>query len=156
MPGKGVIGMAYISPIGDAALMAVSVRESDGSVNYTQVFNNGFTIVYLRASSGADYTDCRLGTNYTAAVKAGLSVGFYHYLTARTVEEARSQAEFFIRSIGSRTTVLRTALQFDRFRRNVITAICNQFADVLSLCMSQGLCNCFRPGLRPGLQIHKL
>ena len=79
--------MAFLSPIGDASLMGVSVRESDGTVNYRQIFNSGFNIVYLRSSSGADYTDCRLAANYSAATAAGLTVGFYHFLTARNTDK---------------------------------------------------------------------
>lgn len=79
----------FLSPLGEATLLGATVRESDGIVNFTRVREARITILYLRATSGADYVDCKLNANYASAVKAGLSVGFMHYLTARTVAEAR-------------------------------------------------------------------
>ena len=100
----------FLSPLGEATLLGATVRESDGIVNFTRVRDARITILYLRATSGADYVDCKLNANYASAVKAGLSVGFMHYLTARTVAEAREQAAFFLRAISGRTTTLRTAM----------------------------------------------
>ena len=108
--------MAELKPLGDANLQGVTVRESDGVIEFDRVREAAFSIVYLRATSGDDYVDCRLETNAIAAANAGLDVGYYHYLTARTPAEAREQAEFFLRTIAGRPTPLRTAVQFDRFR----------------------------------------
>lgn len=105
-----------LPPLGDASLQGIIVREADGTIDFRSLRESGFSIVYLRATAGNDYVDCRLDTNIRAATQAGLEVGFAHYLTARTVAEARQQAEFFLRTIRNRSTKLRTAMFFDRFR----------------------------------------
>lgn len=105
-----------ISPLGTASLRGVTVRESDGAVDYAAVKADGFSIVYFRATAGASYADCRLDASLKAAQAAGLTVGFLHYLTARTPAEARAQAAFFLKTVGGRATTLRAAMSFDRFR----------------------------------------
>ena len=46
-----------LSPLGTASLRGVTVRESDGAVNYAAVKADGFSIVYFRATAGASYAD---------------------------------------------------------------------------------------------------
>ena len=127
----------FLSPLGEATLLGATVRESDGIVNFTRVREARITILYLRATSGADYVDCKLNANYASAVKAGLSVGFMHYLTARTVAEAREQASFFLRAISGRTTTLRTAMAFDRFR-GLDAQMINQIAEAFLSAVETG------------------
>lgn len=105
-----------LQPFGDATIQGVTIRESDGTVNFTRVRDAGFSVAYFRASSGDSYADCRLDANVNAALSAGLDVGYVHYLTARTAAEAAEQAAFFLRTISGRQTNLRTAMIFDRFR----------------------------------------
>ena len=88
-----------LPPLGNATIQGVTVRESDGSVNFERVRDAGFSVVYLRATAGADYVDCRLNANARSAAAAGLDIGYLHYLTARTPEAARAQAEFFLSAI---------------------------------------------------------
>lgn len=105
-----------LSALGTASLRGVTVRESDGAVDYAAVKADGFSIVYFRATAGASYADCRLDSSLAAAQNAGLTAGFLHYLTARTPAEARTQAAFFLRTIENRPAALRAAMSFDRFR----------------------------------------
>lgn len=103
-------------PLGHAAIQGVSVREADGSVDFERVRDAGFSVVYLRATAGDDYVDCRLNANARAADAAGLDIGFFHYLTARTAEAARAQAEFFLSAVERHGAAMRPAMLFDRFR----------------------------------------
>ena len=105
-----------LPPLGNATIQGVTVRESDGSVNFERVRDAGFSVVYLRATAGADYVDCRLNANARSAAAAGLDIGYLHYLTARTPEAARAQAEFFLSAIEGREAAMRPAMRFDRFR----------------------------------------
>lgn len=57
----------FLSPLGEATLLGATVRESDGIVNFTRVREARITILYLRATSGADYVDCKLNANYASA-----------------------------------------------------------------------------------------
>lgn len=113
----------FLSPLGNATLMGVSVQESDGTIDYERVRRAGFSIVYLRASSGADYADCRLKANVDAANRTELEVGFFHVLTARTEADARAQAQFFLQTISGFRSPLRAAVRFNRFRGLDIQAI---------------------------------
>lgn len=106
----------YLSPLGDADIQGVTVRESDGTIDFQRLREDGFTAVYLRATAGDDYIDCRLNANAHAAAEAGMLIGFLHYLTARTVEEAQQQAQLFLSATDGRDYGLRPALIFDRFR----------------------------------------
>ena len=105
-----------LPPLGDASIQAVTVRESDGVIDFARLREDGFTAVYLRATAGDDYVDCRLNTNARAAAEAGLQVGYLHYLTARTENQARQQANLFLTATDGRDTGLRPAVLFDRFR----------------------------------------
>lgn len=105
-----------LPPLGEASIQGVTVRESDGTVDFRQLRDDGFTTVYFRATAGDDYVDCRLNTNVRAATAAGFQIGYMHYLTARNAEDARRQAAFFLVSIRDRAAALRPAVQFDRFR----------------------------------------
>lgn len=105
-----------LPPLGDASIQAVTVRESDGTIDFARLREDGFTAVYLRATAGDDYVDCRLNTNSRAAAEAGLQIGFVHYLTARNENQARQQANLFLTATDGRNYDLRPAVIFDRFR----------------------------------------
>lgn len=105
-----------LPPLGDASIQGVIVREADGTVDFAQLRDDGFTTVYFRATAGDDYVDCRLNSNVRAATAAGFQIGYLHYLTARTVEEARNQARFFLANTEKRPAALRPAVMFDRLR----------------------------------------
>ena len=112
-----------LPPLGEATIQGVTVRESDGAVNFARVKEAGFSAVYLRATAGDDYVDCRLNTNARAAASAGLEIGYAHYLTARNAAEARRQAELFLKTLSGRSYALRPAMFFDRFRGLDIRAV---------------------------------
>lgn len=105
-----------LPPLGDASIQAITVRESDGTIDFARLREDGFTAVYLRATAGDDYVDCRLNTNSRAAADAGYQIGYVHYLTARTEEQARQQANLFLTATDGRNYELRPAVIFDRFR----------------------------------------
>lgn len=106
----------YLQPLGNAEIQGVLVQESDGKVDFAALRDSGFSAVYFRASAGSDYADCHLDENLKAANDNDFDVGFLHYLTARTVAEARQQADFFLDTISGQTAKLRPAVTFDRLR----------------------------------------
>lgn len=105
-----------LPPLGDASIQGITVRESDGTIDFARLREDGFTAVYLRATAGDDYVDCRLNTNARAAAEAGMQIGYLHYLTARTEDQARQQANLFLTATDGRNYDLRPAVTFDRFR----------------------------------------
>ncbi len=68
-------------------------------VDFEKLKGLGYGFVIIRASIGKS-RDISLNSHYTAAKAAGLSVGAYHYLKAKTVEEALTEAEFFLKAIS--------------------------------------------------------
>lgn len=73
--------------------MDISVYQ--GEVDFAAARDDGIEVVYIRASYGSDGVDSYLQSHYQGARAAGLHIGFYHFLYARTVEEARAEARFF-------------------------------------------------------------
>lgn len=73
----------------------IDVSHWEGDINFREVARAGIRFVYIKASEGDSYIDPDFERNYTEARKARLKIGFYHYVTARTVEEARAQARHF-------------------------------------------------------------
>ena len=54
----------------------------------------GIDVVYIKSSEGSGFIDPKFERNYEEAKKNGLKIGFYHYVNARTEEEAIKEAEF--------------------------------------------------------------
>ena len=94
----------------------IDVSEWQGEIDYVGVKNSGIDIVYIRSSEGNNYIDPYFQDNYINAKEQGLKVGFYHFLTARSEQEAREQAEFFVSVIGNTKPDCRLAMDFEVFR----------------------------------------
>lgn len=93
----------------------IDVSEWQGTINFEEVANSGIDIVYIRASEGTDYIDPYFKENYENAKANGLKTGFYHYLTARTEEEAKKEAEFFVSNIKGTEPECKLAMDFESF-----------------------------------------
>ena len=70
-------------------LEGIDVSHWEGRIDFSEVRRAGIRIVYIKASEGDREVDPDFERNYREAQTAGLKIGFYHYLTARTVEEGR-------------------------------------------------------------------
>lgn len=103
------------SPSSDMIYQGIDVSSWQGSINFSAVKNAGIDVVYMKASEGTTYIDPYLESNYTNAKSNGLKVGFYHYVTARTVEQARQQALFFAKVIQGKQPDCRLAMDFEDF-----------------------------------------
>ena len=86
-------------------------------IDYSEVINEGIQIVYIKATQGFNIIEPYFKTNYNNAKSAGLQVGFYHFLTATTAEEAIAQAEFFTSTISGLEPDCRLAMDFEIFNR---------------------------------------
>lgn len=89
----------------------VSMWQED--IDFEEVAESGVDTVYIRSSLGCDYTDPYFEQNYERARAAGLNVGFYHYVTARTVSQAEYQAHFFVNTIQGKEFQCRLAMDFE-------------------------------------------
>lgn len=103
------------SPSSNVIYEGIDVSGWQGNVNYEQVKNSGIEIVYIKSSEGSNFVDPYFNQNYANAKANELKVGFYHYLTARTNEEAVNEARFFVATISGKEPDCRLAMDFESF-----------------------------------------
>ena len=93
----------------------IDISEWQGSIDFSAAKASGIETVYIRSTIGADGVDSRFEQNYQRARAAGIKTGFYHYLTARTQEQARQQAHFFVQTVSGKGADMRLAMDFESF-----------------------------------------
>lgn len=114
-----VMALMLLTPVGVTAATessqycGIDVSLWQGEINFDKVKDSGIKAVYIRAGEGANIVDRYFERNYEQAKEAGLRYGFYHYVTARSEEEALEQADFFASLIGSRPYHMRAAMDFE-------------------------------------------
>lgn len=92
----------------------IDVSQWQGAIHYRQVKDSGIRIVYIKAGEGADSVDPYFERNYRGAKRSRLHVGFYHYVTARTVSQGRRQAHFFASLINEKEMACRPVMDFEQ------------------------------------------
>lgn len=123
-----------ISPSGGRRYRGIDISEFQGEVDFGKVRRSGIEAVYIRAGAG-EYADEYFAENYSRAREAGLRVGFYHYVTARSVEEGRRQARFFASLAAGRRLDMRLAMDFEYFgslTAEQVNAIAEAYLDELT------------------------
>ena len=121
-------------PSSSIIYQGIDVSSWQGSIDFARVRNAGIDIVYMKSSEGRCYIDPYFERNYQNAKANGLKVGFYHYVTARTVEEARNQANFFAKVISGKEPDCKLAMDFESFGNlsvNQINEISKVFLETL-------------------------
>ena len=103
------------SPSGDTIYEGIDVSSWQGEIDFSQVKASGIEVVYIKSSEGFHSVDSYFEQNYTNAKNAGLKVGFYHYVTARSVEDAVKQANFFVSTISGKNPDCKLAMDFESF-----------------------------------------
>lgn len=103
----------------------IDVSRWQGAIDYNQVKNAGIDVVYIKSSQGTNIVDAYFNTNYENAKRNGLKVGFYHYMTARSVEQAIKEAEFFVSVISAKVPDCKLAMDFESFGNLSISEINN-------------------------------
>lgn len=98
-----------------SSLQGIDVSHWAGRINFERVKADGIRIVYIKATQGTDYVDPDFERNYREADKAGLAIGFYHYVTARDENEAREEARYFAAHIRDKKQHARPAMDFEEF-----------------------------------------
>ena len=93
----------------------IDVSEWQGNINFAEVKEAGIDVVYIKSSQGSKYVDPYFKEHYENAKANGLNIGFYHFLTASTEEEAIEQARFFVSVINNYAADCRLAMDFEIF-----------------------------------------
>lgn len=104
-----------LTPKDDLPYEGIDVSNWQKNINFTEVKNSGVQVVYIKASEGTTFKDPYLEQNYAKAKSNGLKVGFYHYLTATSVDGARKQAEFFTSVIAGKEYDCKLAMDYEEF-----------------------------------------
>lgn len=104
-----------LSPSSSEIYQGIDVSEWQGNIDFAKVKEAGIEVVYIRAGQGFSYKDSKFERNYEEAKKNGLKIGVYHYVTARSVEDAKIQAQFFVSLISNKQIDCRLAMDFESF-----------------------------------------
>lgn len=123
-----------IPPSGGRQYRGIDISEFQGEIDFEEVRRSGIEAVYIRVGAG-EYTDEYFAENYERAKAAGLKIGFYHYVTARSVDEGRRQARFFASLVAGREPDMRLAMDFEYFGSlsvSQINAISEAYLDELA------------------------
>lgn len=105
-----ITSLSYaITPIPGTSYQGIDVSNWQGYIDYEKVKQDGIDIVYIKSSQGSTIKDAYFETNYQNAKANGLKVGFYHYVTATNVEEARKEARFFVSVISRKKSRLQAS-----------------------------------------------
>lgn len=110
-------------PSSNVIYQGIDVSSWQGSIDFSAVKSSGIEVVYIKSSEGQSYIDPYFESNYQNAKANGLKVGFYHYVTARTVEQARLEANFFARVVSGKQVDCKLAMDFESFGNLSITEI---------------------------------
>lgn len=123
-----------IPPSGGRQYRGIDISEFQGEIDFEEVRRSGIEAVYIRVGAG-EYTDEYFAENYERAKAEGLKIGFYHYVTARSVDEGRRQARFFASLAAGREPDMRLAMDFEYFGSlsvSQINAISEAYLDELT------------------------
>lgn len=135
---KKVIFLFCIMPIflipirANAIARGIDVSDYQGNIDFAKVRDDGIEVVYIRSSVGNSFVDIKFRQNYENAKANGLKVGFYHFVTARNVEEAKEQARFFSHVIRGTKPDCRLAIDFENLRglsRDEVNEIARAFIE---------------------------
>ncbi|MGI5896958.1 MAG: GH25 family lysozyme [Oscillospiraceae bacterium] len=114
----------------------IDVSKWQGEIDWPRVAASGTAFAMVRASYGRDSEDPRFKANISGAVASGLPCGAYHYCYAMSVEEAKTEAEFFLRTVKGQRLEYPLALDLEDaslapLGREMLTAIANAFLQVV-------------------------
>lgn len=112
----------------------IDVSVWQGDIDFSRVKADGKELVYIRAGYGLT-EDSYFRINASNAKDAGLKIGFYLYVTARNLEQAQEQADYFAKLISEYAYDCRPAIDFESYgalsRQEIIDiAVC--FAERLN------------------------
>lgn len=117
-------------PTSTPTLRGIDVSAWQRDIDWGAVKGSGVDIALIRSSEGESVVDAYFERNYAGAKAASVAVGFYHFMTAETVEEAIRQADFFISVIDGKEADCLLALDVgggSRLSNEEITAVASAF-----------------------------
>ena len=108
----------------------IDISNWQGYVDFAKVKQDGYKIVYIKATEGIDYINPYMEYSYKEVKKNGLLVGFYHYF--RPSIDPILQAEYFVDCIKDKDVDCRFALDIEDtegYEKNELTDRCLWFLE---------------------------
>ena len=121
-------------PSSNQIYQGIDISSYQRNVNFSAVKNSGIDIVYIKSSEGTTYINPYFESSYSNAKANGLKVGFYHYVRARTINQAINEANFFARVVSGKQADCKLAMDFENFGNlsiNQINEISKAFLETL-------------------------
>ena len=121
-------------PSSNQIYQGIDISSYQRNVNFSAVKNSGIDIVYIKSSEGTTYINPYFESSYSNAKENGLKVGFYHYVRARTTQQAINEANFFARVVSGKQADCKLAMDFENFGNlsiNQINEISKVFLETL-------------------------
>lgn len=115
-------------------IKGIDVSVLNGKIDWRAVRADGVDFAMIKATQGRGegastkhlprFTDGRFQTNLDAAAAVGIACGVYHYFTAKTVNEAKEEAAYFLSVITPHKSkiALWATVDVESFYLNGITA----------------------------------
>lgn len=122
------------SPSSEQIYQGIDISSWQKNVDFSAVKNSGVDIIYIKSSEGKSYINPYFESSYSNAKASGLKVGFYHYVTARTTQQAIDEAIFFARTVSGKQADCKLAMDFENFGNlsvNQINEISKTFLETL-------------------------
>ena len=110
-----IIPVHAFGPSSSMIFQGIDVSVYQGEINYAAVKAAGIQIVYIKSSEGSSLVDPYFEQNYINAKANGLYIGVYHYVRARTIEQARIEAQFFVSLLSGKSIDCMPAMDFETF-----------------------------------------
>ena len=100
----------------------IDVSVYQGEIDFTRVRAAGKEVVYIRAGYGTS-EDTRFRANAEGARKAGMKLGFYFFVTARSAAQAEEQGRYFAGLIRGLPYTCRPAVDFEEYGELSVEAL---------------------------------
>ena len=110
-----IIPVHAFGPSTNEIYEGIDVSVYQGDIDYAKVKSAGIQVVYIKSSEGSNFVDPYFEKNYLNAKANGLYIGVYHYVRARTVEQAKIEAQFFVSLFSGKSIDCMPAMDFETF-----------------------------------------
>lgn len=77
----------------------IDVSRHQGNINWGKIKEQDIKFAIIRASC-SNHKDAKVDANVAGCIKNGIDYGFYHTLYAKTIEQAKKEANLFLESIS--------------------------------------------------------
>ncbi|CDC37414.1 glycosyl hydrolase family 25 [Clostridium sp. CAG:352] len=115
----------------------IDVSTWNGNIDWDKVYKSGVRYAMIRSSFGVEnpnQIDNKFVRNIENAIKVGIKCGIYHYSYARSVAEAKKEADFCLKTIKNYKIDLPVAFDIEdssqtNLGKDALTSIVIAFCD---------------------------